>query len=310
MGRGKGFGKTILIGDQFVLYGVPAVVSALPYETVAEVERVDGEGWSLEDNRSEVPGYKEKKKEQQVESINRILEVMKIDVKKNPIKITYGGTLLAGSGVGASAASCVSLARALNEDFDLGFSIKEINHIAWEGEFAYHGIPSGVDNTASTYGGIMIYQVKNDQKSFEKIRLKKPFEVVLGNSGITANTSALRGITEKQKENDPELFESHLKTIISQAYEVKDGLEKGDLAKVGTIITENHKILIEMGLSHEKLISLCNLALEKGALGAKLTGGGMGGYMFALTPGRECQEAVALAIKKDGNRVIRATITN
>ena len=67
MGRGKGFGKTILIGDQFVLYGVPAVVSALPYETVAEVERVDGEGWSLEDNRSEVPGYKEKKKEQQVE---------------------------------------------------------------------------------------------------------------------------------------------------------------------------------------------------------------------------------------------------
>ena len=310
MGSGTGFGKTILIGDQFVLYGVPAIVSALPYETVAEVQKIDGEGWIIEDNRLEIPGYKEKKRDQQVESTNRILEVMKIDVKKHPIKITYSGTLLAGSGVGASAASCVSLARALNEEFDLGFSIKEINHIAWEGEFAYHGIPSGVDNTASTYGGIMIYQVKNDQKSFEKIRLKKPFEVVLGNSGITANTSALRGITEKQKENDPELFESHLKTIISQAYEVKDGLEKGDLAKVGTIITENHKILIEMGLSHEKLISLCNLALEKGALGAKLTGGGMGGYMFALTPGRECQEAVALAIKKDGNRVIRATITN
>ena len=310
MGSGTGFGKTILIGDQFVLYGVPAIVSALPYETMAEVQRIDGKGWIVEDNRLEIPGYKEKKRDQQVESINRILEVMKINVKKHPIKITYSGTLLAGSGVGASAASCVSLARALNEEFDLGFSIKEINHIAWEGEFAYHGSPSGVDNTASTYGGIMIYQVKNDQKSFEKIRLKKPFEVVLGNSGITANTSALRGITEKQKESDPELFESHLKTIISQAYEVKDGLEKGDLAKVGTIITENHKILIEMGLSHEKLISLCNLALEKGALGAKLTGGGMGGYMFALTPGRECQEAVALAIKKDGNRVIRATITN
>jgi len=310
MGSGTGFGKTILIGDQFVLYGVPAIVSALPYETMAEVQRIDGKGWIVEDNRLEIPGYKEKKRDQQVESINRILEVMKINVKKHPIKITYSGTLLAGSGVGASAASCVSLARALNEEFDLGFSIKEINHIAWEGEFAYHGIPSGVDNTASTYGGIMIYQVKNDQKSFEKIRLKKPFEVVLGNSGITANTSALRGITEKQKESDPELFESHLKTIISQAYEVKDGLEKGDLAKVGTIITENHKILIEMGLSHEKLISLCNLALEKGALGAKLTGGGMGGYMFALTPGRECQEAVALAIKKDGNRVIQATITN
>jgi len=27
MGRGTGFGKTILIGDQFVLYGVPAIVA-------------------------------------------------------------------------------------------------------------------------------------------------------------------------------------------------------------------------------------------------------------------------------------------
>ena len=309
MGRGTGFGKTILIGDQFVLYGVPAIVSALPYETVAEVQRIDGEGWILEDNRSEVPGYKEKKKDQQVESINRILEVMKIDVKKNPIKITYGGTLLAGSGVGASAASCVSLARALNEEFDLGLSVDKINHVGWEGEFAYHGIPSGVDNTASTYGGIMLYQVKNDQKNFERISLKIPIEVVLGNSGVTADTSLLDGLVMREKEKDPGLFSARLKTITDQAYEVKKGLEEGDVEKVGKIITENHKVLIEMGLSHEKLISLCNLALKEGALGAKLTGGGMGGYMIALTPGRDLQEAVASAIEKKGNRVIRATIT-
>ena len=310
MGSGTGFGKTILIGDQFVLYGVPAIVSALPYETVAEVQRIDGREWIVEDNRLEIPGYKEEKRDQQVESINRILEVMKINVKKHPIKITYSGTLLAGSGVGASAASCVSLARALNEEFNLGLSIKQINHIAWEGEFAYHGVPSGIDNTASTYGGIMIYQVKNNQKHFERIKLKKPLEVVLGNSGITANTSALRGITEKQKESNPELFENRLKTIISQAYEIKDGLEKGDLAKVGKIMTENHKILNEMSLSHEKLVFLCNLALEKGALGAKLTGGGRGGYMIALIPDSEHQEGIASAIEKQGYKVIRATITN
>ncbi|UCF84489.1 MAG: mevalonate kinase [Desulfobacteraceae bacterium] len=310
MGRGTGFGKTILIGDQFVLYGVPAVVSALPYETVAEVQRNDGEGWILEDNRSEVPGYKEKKKDQQVESINRILEVMKIDVKKNPIKITYGGTLLAGSGVGASAASCVSLARALNEEFDLGLPVDKINHVGWEGEFAYHGIPSGVDNTASTYGGIMLYQVKNDQKKFERISLKIPVDVVLGNSGVTADTSLLDGLVMKEKEKNPELFSARLKTITDQAYEVKKGLEEGDLEKVGRIMTENHKVLIKMGLSHEKLISLCNLALKKGALGAKLTGGGMGGYMIALTPDQNTQEAVASAIEKQGCRVIRATIAS
>lgn len=80
----------------------------------------------------------------------------KIDAKKTPVKITFGGTLLAGSGVGASAASCVSLTRGLNDEFKLGLSIDEINQVAWEGEFAYHGTPSGVDNTASCYGGLSL----------------------------------------------------------------------------------------------------------------------------------------------------------
>jgi len=228
--------------------------------------------------------------------------------KNNPIKISYGGNLLAGSGVGASAASCVSLARALNDEFNLNLSIDEINHVGWEGEFAYHGLPSGVDNTASTYGGILLYQVRNKQKDFEKIRTRKPIEVVLGNSGITADTSLLRVMTEKQRKSNPKLFWSRLKIISEEVHEVKEGLEAGDFGKVGKLMTENHKILVEMGLSHEKLISLCNVALEKGALGAKLTGGGSGGYMIALTPGQGLQEAVASAIEKQGYGIIRATI--
>jgi mevalonate kinase len=308
MGRGRGSGKTILIGDQFVLYGVPAIVSSIPYETLTTVERIDGEGWILEDNRIEVPGYKEKKKEQQIQSINRVFEVMKINAKKTPIKITLGGTLLAGSGVGASAASCVSLARALNDEFKLGLSIDEINQVAWEGEFAYHGIPSGVDNTASCYGGLMLYQLKDDQKIIEKIQIREPLEVVLGNSGVSTNTAALDDLVENEKKSDPGLFSARLKTITEQALEVKRLLEVFDLKKVGRIMTENHKILIDMGLSHKKLIYLCNLALQKGALGAKLTGGGMGGYMVALTPGVKLQEKVASAIEKKGFVVIRATL--
>src|SRR5512143_1135273 len=206
MGKGTGFGKTILIGDQFVLEGVPAIVSAISYETETTVERTTGSGWVLEDNRIEVPGYKEKKKEQQAHSIDRILEVMKIDVKKNPIKITYGGTLLAGSGVGASAASCVSLARALNEEFKLGCSIEEINRVAWQGEFPYHGIASGVDNTASTYGGLLLFWLSNGEQHFEKIKTPKPLEIVLANSGVTANTALLDEFSERQKKEDAALF--------------------------------------------------------------------------------------------------------
>jgi len=308
MAKGTGFGKTILIGDQFVLDEVPAIVSSIPFETVTTVERIDGEGWILKDNRIEVPGYKEKKKEQQVGSINRILEVMNVDVKKTPIKITCGGTLLAGSGVGASAASCVSLARALDAEFNLGYSIEEINRVAWQGEFPYHGIASGVDNTASTYGGLLLFQLINGQQHFEKIKTPKSFEIVLANSGITANTALLDVYIDQQKKDDPELFATRLKKITDQTYEMKKALEAGDLETVGKIMTENHKILIDMVMSHETLDYLCKVALEKGALGAKVTGGGRGGYMVALTPGKKLQEAVASAFDKEGYKLIRATI--
>ena len=308
MAKGSGFGKTILIGDQFVLDEVPAIVSSIPFETVTTVERIDGEGWILEDNRIEVPGYKEKKKEQQARSIDRVLEVMKIDVKKTPIRITVGGTLLAGSGVGASAASCVSLARALNEEFKLGYPIEEINRTAWQGEFPYHGVASGVDNTASTYGGLLLFYLKNGQQHFEKIHTPKSFEIVLANSGVTVNTAALDEFIDQQKKGDPALFAARLSLLTAQVFEMKAALEAGNLENVGRIMSENHKLLVDMVMSHETLDYLCKLALEKGALGAKVTGGGRGGYMVSLTPGKKLQDTVASAFAKEGYQLIKATI--
>ena len=309
MAKGTGFGKSILIGDQFVLEEVPAIVSAISYETETTVERLaSGEGWTLEDNRIEVPGYKEKKFDQQVGSINRILEVMNFDAKKNPIKITVGGNLLAGSGVGASAASCVSLARAINEEFKLGLPIEEINRIAWQGEFPYHGIASGVDNTASTYGGLLRFWLKDGKQNFEKIKTPKPFEIVLANSGITANTALLDEFSERQKAENPALFASRMQLITEQGREMKTALEAGDLRKVGEVMVTNHQLLAQMEYSHEILDVMCKKALEWGAWGAKVTGGGRGGYMISLTPDKDLQDKIASAFDAEGYKVIKATI--
>ena len=308
MGRGTAFGKTILIGDQFVLDEVPALVSAIPFETVAEVERIAREGWVLEDNRIEVPGYKEQKKEQQVGSINRVLRVMGIDVKKTPLKITYGGPQRVMRFTLVRQLMIQSVARAVNDEFDLGYSIEQINHVGWEGEFPYHGTPSGVDNTASTYGGLLLYWLKDGEKHFERIEAARPLHCVLGNSGITANTAALDDHVDIERERDPALFASRLETITAQAHEMRAAIEAGDLETVGAIMTENHRILIDMDLSHEILITLCNLALEMGALGAKLTGGGRGGYMNALCPNPEVQGAIASRMEAVGYKVIRTTI--
>jgi len=110
------------------------------------------------------------------------------------------------------------------------------------------------------------------------------------------------------EKSDPALFATRLQTIREQSAEMKTALEAFDLETVGKIMTANHKILIDMALSHDKLIYLCDLALKNGALGAKVTGGGRGGYMVALTPGKELQEKVASTFEKENFKVIRASI--
>jgi mevalonate kinase len=85
---------------------------------------------------------------------------------------------------------------------------------------------------------------------------------------------------------------------------MKAALEAGYLEKVGQIMTENHKLLIDMEMSHEIPDYLCQLALKNGALGAKVTCGGRGGYMVALALGKELQDKIAAAFQKEGYKLI------
>ncbi len=73
-------------------------------------------------------------------------------------------------------------------------------------------------------------------------------------------------------------------------------------------MNENHRLLQEIEVSCKELDYLVNLAREQGAFGAKLTGGGGGGCMAALTPRKELQEAVATAMEKEGFKVLRTKI--
>ncbi|NQT59620.1 MAG: mevalonate kinase [Bacteroidetes bacterium] len=301
-------GKVILIGDQFVIQGVPAVLSALPYTTTCRVELLPDRlpGWKMDDQRTEVPGYKQAKLKDQKEAMDIMISELKLIDKS--IKVILSGNLLAGSGVGASAANCVSFIRACNDLFDLNLTDRAINYFSWRGEFGYHGLPSGLDNTVSTFGGTIYYHLIGDKKSFEPLNLKKPVEVVMGNSGITANTAKLKGFLEEQRDSNPNLYYQRLDSVQSQVQELRLALEAFDLRSVGRIMSENHKLLIEMGLSHPRLVELCGIAESLGAYGAKVTGGGRGGFMVALTPGRELQETVAAAFEEMGVSTIRGMI--
>jgi len=306
-GEGIGFGKAILFNEHFVVYKIPAIVSAIGNYTVAKISESDESGWHLEDNRKATPNYKEDKIDQQKQSIDNIIKTMEIDLSKKGVKILLDGTLYCASGIGASAASCVAIARALNAHFELGLSDDEINKAAYDGEKGYHGTPSGIDNTASTFGGLIWFE-KGERNVMDKITLQNPVKIVIGNTGKVANTTAAVAGVRERKEKDPAKYDPIFDRAENIAYLAKDALIDGDYKEIGKLMNENHKLLQQIEVSSRELDFLVKLARDHGAYGAKLTGGGLGGNIIALTPGKELQDEVANAIEKEGFQTVKTVI--
>ena len=308
MGKGSGYGKVILFGEHFVVHGIPGIVSAIDASTDAEVKKAP-KGINVKDERKTAKGYSEEKRLQQLESIERMLKAMGLD-SKTPLDIWIGGTLPGFSGLGASAASSVAIARAISEELSLSLSDEKINQIAYEAEKAYAGNPSGIDNTAATYGGLMWFK-KNPSggpDSVEKLHMRRPIEIVIGSTGKVANTKAMvEGVADRKKKN-PEKYNQIFKQAENLAVAGRKALENYDLKKVGELMNENHRLLQEICVSSKELDLLVDLTRKQRAFGAKLTGGGGGGCMVALTPGKDLQGKVASAIKTAGFEVLSAKI--
>ena len=310
MGSGKGYGKTILFGEHFVVYGLPAIASALGSYTITNVKVVHGKGWIVDDQRPATPGYKKKKYNEALQSITNVIEHLKVDKESQKLEITFAGNLIAASGVGASAAQCTSLARALNDKFNLDLDDEKINEAAYEGEKAYHGTPSGIDNTVSTYGGL-IWFIKNlsgGKNTMDLLQSPNKMPLVIANSGITASTTEVVADVRRLKEENPKKFENIFNKYKNLADNAKKALLDGDIAIIGNLMNQNHKFLQEITVSGEINDKLVNIALKNGAIGAKMTGTGRGGLVIALAENEEIQEKIAKAIEKEGYDAWRTMI--
>jgi mevalonate kinase len=306
LGRGIGYGKTILFGEMFAIFGIPVIASALSMTAEAEVVEAASGGWQFRDERREAKGYKEEKKGMQIESLERIFHHLRF--RPQHLRIRLSGDLPAMSGIGATGASSVAIVRALSEEFHLGLTDDEVNAGAYQAEIAYHGpTTSGIDNRVSTYGGI-ICLTRGEPNVVRKMKLKEPVEVVIGDTGIIANTKALLGALGERKNRSPERYGRMLQEARQIAEEAMAGIENFDLKEIGRLMNRNQFLLKEAEISCPELDLLINLCRGAGALGAKLTGSGGGGCMLALTPGKDQQEKVASAVESQGFQAIRSRL--
>jgi mevalonate kinase len=299
----RGYGKTILFGEHFVVHGAPALVAALDMYTTADIQKSPTGECELIDNRPKGPGFIASKKDAYCAMAERIL--LHMGIKPESLVITLAGSLpVTCGGIGASAAAAVAIARAANQYFALSLNDEQINQAAFAGDCVVHGTASGIDNTAATFGGIFSFQ----QGIRVPIKLANQIKIVLIDSGIPTDTKTVVTAVKDFKKKYPQKMQQVVGAYNDIFSEAVRKLTSGDLCVVGNLLNRNHELLKIIGVSDDALDAIVSDALSYGALGAKVTGTGRGGLVVALAADEDAQQKIMESFGERGFFVTKATI--
>jgi mevalonate kinase len=223
-----------------------------------------------------------------------------------PLRLTVESSIPVASGLGSSAAVSVAIARALNQHFGGALTTARISDLAYEVEKIHHGTPSGIDNTVVAHDR-PVYFVRGREP--EPLAIGASVRFLIGDTGIPAPTSQAVGLVRRRWEADPAALEAVFDAIAGLVTQARQALVDGQSAALGDFMNQNHRHLAGLGVSSPDLDRLVLAAGSTGALGAKMSGGGLGGNMVALvSPDRD--EAVADALRRAGAvRVIQTEVT-
>ena len=288
--RGIGYGKIIFFGEHFVVYGAPAIAGGISSSAIVEVKKSD---------KNRIITDQKVVQELSLNGIQRVLTSLgvthKYDVHLKGDLPTYGG-------LGSSAAFCVALTRAIAQENDVSLTDEEINRHAYEGEKAFHGNPSGIDNIMATYGGVVEFKRGKTQSEnkFELLHIKKPLHLVISFSGKYSATAKMVEGVRKFKEQDGLEFSQLMDEYLDLLVEGRKSLENGDIKEIGKLMDSNQSLLSEIGVSDELNDKIIEVAREEDALGAKVTGGGGGGCCIALAKNTAHADQIAEKLKGAG----------
>ncbi|HIH10370.1 MAG TPA: mevalonate kinase [Candidatus Diapherotrites archaeon] len=295
---GVGWGKAILFGEHFVVYGLPGIAASIELNTTCTFEKNKSGIASNDLVTGEVIRYGDDKGKR----LNQVLEIIfnETGIREGNFRLAMSTNMSVKGGMGSSAALAVSITRCLDREFGLGISDEKVNDIAFKVEKLFHSNPSGIDNTVSTFGGLLWFVKGGMGNKMERIGVKRPVEAVLIDSGIIRDTGEAVDFVKGQREKEPEKFSGMFEEYNGIALDARKAIEEGDWKGVGVLMNRNQELLREMEVSSKEIEEIITACLNAGAFGAKLTGAGLGGNAIALTPGRNLQEKVAKECKKAG----------
>ena len=273
-------GKVILFGEHFVVYGVKAILCSINKRVTVTAEKTSERKISI---NSQI-GNLILEPNKLISEINSPLKPFyylankAIKNQDTGIEIKINSEIPLGAGLGSSSACCVAGAAAIFRLFE-DASKEKILELAIEAERTIFENTSGADCTVCTYGGIIEYGKK---QGFKKIEDEPNFQLVIANSNIEHSTesmvSGVKTFVIKNKEEFSKLLNQESKLV----EDVLKLLKENNPEELGEKINQNQKYLETIGISNNQLKKMIEIG-QKTSFGAKITGSGGGGCIFALT---------------------------
>lgn len=305
-------GKVILLGEHAVVYGVPALAVGIDRGVRATAVPASGTESVLAVRNWNVVVREGQISEPSGEAlIARALAVLLATTRAAQraqgqpeipaIEIVAEAEIPPGGGLGSSAALGVAIARILDPDASPAVIAERVG--AWEEVF--HGNASGVDAAVSARGGC-VYFTRGSKP--QTVRMGAPLHLAIGNSGVISSTKTMVDGVARLCERKPELAEKTWAGVRSLVRNAHLAVEAGDVSALGKLMDMNQMLLAGLFVSNDEIETLCAIARDRGALGAKLTGAGGGGSVVALVHGPDAAEDVVAAWRARGFEGFSATV--
>ena len=291
-------GKIILCGEHSVVYGHPAI--AVPVSDMRARARMrpaePGDGLILR-----APDIHEELRLQDAPEDHPLAKAVRLlldhlQLPEPDAVLTVTSELPIAAGMGSGAAVTVATLRVLAAYHERDVSPETISQMTFEVERIHHGTPSGIDNTVIAWEK-PVYFVKDAPT--ETFSIGTPFQLLIANSGIASSTREAIAEVRRRVLSTPQYYHVVFTCIGAIAKAARAAVEQGALQALGTLLNENHELLGKIGVSLSELDALVRAARDNGALGAKLTGAGMGGNVIALVTG-QAVDAVEQALLRAG----------
>ena len=272
-------GKVILFGEHFVVYGVKAILCSINKRVTVTAEKTSERKISI---NSEI-GKLVLEPNKSILEINSPLKPFyylankAIENKDIGIHIEIDSEIPLGAGLGSSSACCVAGSAAIFKLFG-EISKEEILKHAIEAERTIFENASGADCTVCTYGGVMEYD-KN--RGFKKIEDEPNFQLVIANSNIEHSTQSMVSKVKEFKNRNKEKFSRLINLESKLVEDVLKLVKEKKIKDIGKKINQNQEYLETIGISNNKLTKMIKIGQES-SFGAKITGSGGGGCIFAL----------------------------